>query len=649
MEDASHTGVNTESSKTSLNSGESTKHARLRLVPVVLALSLLGFVLVPPIRGHTRLAWTFAAVAGVLVVWQVLLWIHAARLGRTLGVELVRPLKTHYIQASIQICIYTYWGWYWPKVYSAAPLILGQLVFYFALDALLSWSRGRSWRIGFGPVPIILSVNLFMWFKSDWFVFQFVLLAACAFGKEFIRWNRDGKNTHVFNPSAFGLALCSIVLISTGTTRLTWGVEVATTLARPPHIYLQLFLLGLVVQYFFSVTLMTLSAVAVLCLLNLAYTGSTGVFQFVDTNIPIAVFLGLHLLVTDPSTSPRTNGGRVVFGSLYGAANFALFSLLGKYGVPDFYDKLLPVPILNLCVPWIDRFAHFGVVGRFERWQAQFQPKKLNLFYMGCWVALFATMLATGFVEAPHKGASIAFWKKAYEEGRPYAAQNLVKMIGSQADGEIGAAKGPACNELGLIYAEGKMAARNPDAAAHYFAMACELGVLRGCENLVALQLARAPAEPSERATQQALDRLEQDYAKRPDGRGCALLGFAYETGRGRPLDAVRATELYVEGCKKGNVAACLGLVRLGFRADAADLRDAARILERACESGDAQSCFYLAHLHHAGNGVRRDEARAQALLDRACKLGSTAACEAMKQPEHWPELVPELMERSSP
>ena len=72
---------------------------------------------------------------------------------------------------------------------------------------------------------------------------------------------------------------------------------------------------------------------------------------FVDSEIPSAVFLGLHLLVTDPSTSPRTPLGRAIFGVLYGLGVFALYALLGALGLPTFYDKLLCVPLLNLAVP----------------------------------------------------------------------------------------------------------------------------------------------------------------------------------------------------------------------------------------------------------------------------------------------------------
>ncbi len=85
------------------------------------------------------------------------------------------------------------------------------------------------------------------------------------------------------------------------------------------------------------------------------YSTMTGVPYFLDSEIPSAVFLGLHLLVTDPSTSPRTPLGRAIFGVLYGLGVFALYSLLGALGAPTFYDKLLCVPLLNLACRAIDR------------------------------------------------------------------------------------------------------------------------------------------------------------------------------------------------------------------------------------------------------------------------------------------------------
>jgi hypothetical protein len=44
-------------------------------------------------------------------------------------------------------------------------------------------------------------------------------------------------------------------------------------------------------------------------LFGLIYFWATGIYFFYDSYIPIAVFLGMHLLFTDPSTAPRTDLG----------------------------------------------------------------------------------------------------------------------------------------------------------------------------------------------------------------------------------------------------------------------------------------------------------------------------------------------------
>jgi hypothetical protein len=376
-------------------------------LPLGLTALFLAMVIVPSVLPGQRLMWTFAGVADGLLLWQMFVWIGAARSGRKLLVE-YRPVKSHYVQAMVQFCVYAYWGWHWRKVYAQAPLILAQVLFLYTFDGLLSWSRGRSWRLGFGPIPIIFSTNLFMWFRDDWFIFQFLMIATGALAKEFIRWERGGRKVHIFNPSAFGLALFSLGLIVTGTSRYTWGLDIATTLARPHFIYIEIFLLGLIVQGFFGVTLVTLSAAATLCAANLIFTHFTGNYFFGDANIPIAVFLGLHLLVTDPATSPRNNAGKAIFGIGYGLGIWTTYGLLLHWGFPEFYDKLLVVPLLNLSVRMLDRIAGWKPLASLGRWETALGPRKVNLIQMGCWALLFTVMLGTGFIEAPLPGASAA-------------------------------------------------------------------------------------------------------------------------------------------------------------------------------------------------------------------------------------------------
>jgi TPR repeat protein len=607
------------------NRARARRWIRFPYVPLALSALLAAFVFVPPVSEHAGLRWSFLGASGFLIAWTAVLSAIARLRGRIFGIDFAPPQKSHYVQGCVQTCIYTYWGWYWPKVYESVPLILAQLVFLLTFEGLLTWSRGRSWRMGFGPLPIVLSVNLFLWFKDDWFALQFAMLASCALGKEFIRWQRDGKSSHIFNPSAFGLALVSAVLITTGTTRLTWGIEVATTLGYPPHIYLLLFALGLVVQYFFAVTLMTLSAVAVLVACNLVYTRATGVYHFVDTNIPIAIFLGLHLLVTDPATSPRTNVGRVIFGALYGFANFVLFAILGSYGVPDFYDKLLPVPILNLMVPVLDRFGRSAPLARLRRLEESFRPRTLNYAHMGCWAVLFAWMWMSGFVEAPHEGNSLAFWKKAYQESKPAAARNYMKMAGSLSE------KGDpvAQNELGEIYLVGDITPQNLGAATFYFAQSAARGYRPGSENVAGMYAAHSLGVSGE-TVRGAFDVLERTLGQSPDGRDAYLLGWAFESGQVRNMDHRRALELFAMATQRGNLEACSGIARVYTPELEGTVPRGlvAQSLERACGAEDARACAVLSDLVASGTGVQADAGRAASLLQRARELQAAEARE---------------------
>ena len=139
---------------------------------------------------------------------------------------------------------------------------------------------------------------------------------------------------------------------------------------------------------------MTLSAVATTYGLGLVYYATTGTYLFNNASIPIAVFLGMHLLFNDPSTSPRTELGRIMFGALYGLGVMILFGLLGQNGIPTHYDKLLAVPILNLMIKGIDTLARSRVLGRVDPATigATLSPRRRNLAYIAVWVVVFAVM-----------------------------------------------------------------------------------------------------------------------------------------------------------------------------------------------------------------------------------------------------------------
>jgi Sel1 repeat len=584
-------------------------------LPILPPVLLAGFPLIPWIRANLRLAASFWIASGALLVFALLLRGRVGREERVLRLEFV-PRPVHYIQTAMHTSIFVYWGWYWREVYHYAPLILAQVVFVYGLDMLVSWSRRGSWIMGFGPFPIVFSTNLFLWFKDDWFFLQFLLVATGVLCKEFVTWKRDGRRAHIFNPSAIALAIFSAGLLVTNSTHITWGEEVAVTLGRPPHMYLEIFLAGLIVQALFSVTLVTLAAAAALYVLNLLYTGSTGVYYFVDTNIPIAVFLGLHLLVTDPATSPRKNLGKLLFGAMYGTAVFGLYSLLGSLGMPTFYDKLLAVPPLNLLVQGLDRVA--AAAGsrltswrqNSMRWYEGWTPRRANLAHMAVWSALFGVMLGTGFVGGRHPGSNPDFWRQACLEGRRNACETWVHTT------ELICAHGSAhaCLALGTELDEGRLVATDVYKAARELGRACDLGEVAGCVRLIALVGRNGPG-------------VFERGCDSGDGETCYMLGALYHAGRGVPLDEGRALSLFRRSCDSGWWRGC-GRVAESYRAGegtAADPGQAIAYFEKACRAGYAASCFSVAAMYHARNA----ENLARLRIRQGCEYSARHADDA--------------------
>lgn len=570
-------------------------------VPLVFTAGLAAFAFLPQIQNQPILLASFAGATAVLAVWLGLLWTNARRAGRRLVIEVsLRP--QHYLQAVAHTMIFVYWGMYWPPIREAAPLIAAQIVFAYAFDMLLTWSRKDTFVLGFGPFPIIYSTNLFLRFRDDWFYLQFLMVAVGFLAKELIRWNREGRRVHIFNPSSFPLALFSLGLILTGTTQITWGEEIASLLFLPPHIYLLIFLVALPGQYLFRVTTMTLPAVLTTYLFSLIYLNVTGTYFFFDSNVPIAVFLGMHLLFTDPSTAPRTELGRIIFGVLYGLSVVALYAVLGWAGVPTFYDKLLQVPLMNLMVRAIDRFAESKSLAWLN--PARLAPRAplrmRGLAYVTLWIIAFGAMSAANGVGDSHPGHTVPFWESACRKGRIDGCRNLASIHARYC------VSGSAwsCNELGIMGARGLASTPPPS---DLFQSACVMGMRAGCENG-----ATFPAAP---------DKV------RHDDPGLGDYALVLQEGKG-PLPDRTPVSLFTRACDQGWMAGC-GRLALSYLQDQKppDLKRAAALWERACGSNHAPSCSNLGLMHNNGDGVAKDRVKGLAYLKQACDLGMANAC----------------------
>jgi len=456
------------------------------LLPIAFAGCLAGLAFLPPIRNSSNAMLATLAAAVALIGWNAVLLELARRRGRTLTLEVILK-KQHWVQACSQAAVLLYWGWYWPPVYAFAPFVLAQLLFAYAFDMLLGWSRRDDYTLSFAPFPVVFSINLFLWFKPEWFYLQFLLVAVGLAAKEFVRWNREGRRVHIFNPSSFPLAICSLVLLATGKSNLTWGLAIANTQFFPPHMFLFLFLIALPGQFFFGVTSMTMSAVVTTYVFGRLYFAATGVYFFYGEYIPIAVFLGMHLLFTDPSTSPRTELGRVVYGALYGLSTVALYGLLRSAGMPTFYDKLLQVPLLNLSVIAIDRAARSRFLRALDpaALGRSLLPRQRNLAYMSVWAVVFAVVSAAGGLGDNHPGQWLPFWRKACQDGRTGACPHLADMLTNFCN----RGSGWACNQTGLLRMTlsqpgGGQSRFDPASIAMPLRLGCSLGLQAACRNL---------------------------------------------------------------------------------------------------------------------------------------------------------------------
>jgi hypothetical protein len=440
----------------------------------IAALLALGLAL----RSQPVVSQSMVGAAAALLLWAVALFATAQRSGRTLQVE-VKLFKHHWVQVCTQVVIYTYWAWFIPEIREYGALVLAQLLFAYAFHMLLTWSRRDHYGLGFGPVPICLSFNLFILFKPDWFYWQFGIVALAFLAKEMIRWQKDGRSAHIFNPSSFGLVVFSAALILTGTTDRTLGVEIASALAQLPHVHWVLFLVSIPVQLLFGVTTMTLAAGLTTYLFGVMWFGATGTYYFLDAYIPVAVFVGMLLLITDPATAPRSESGRIVFGVLYGLGIIAAFALLRMADLPAFYDKLLPVPILNLMVRVIDRAAGNGAfrVVDFSRFGPTLSSAQRRATIVGIWAVAFTSLALVKGVGDEHPGQWLPFWQETCEAGSDRACDHLATLEQNLCLAD----SAWACNELGVLLAKLDYPESEIGGALD---RSCSLGFSTACSNL---------------------------------------------------------------------------------------------------------------------------------------------------------------------
>jgi hypothetical protein len=330
--------------------------------------------------GFTREPWPGRPPPWIFL-WEALAFgaaaavIGVARRGRVTW-ELKLP---HLLPAIIQTAILAYWTLYWRGFAELIPSVLLQIVLAYAIDASIMLAWLGTWKVGFGPFPIILSATLFNWFDPDTTT---IMIAAAMCSRALIR--RRGR--HILNPSAFGLSVALLLTLLFPATFTHGGPFILFSLA--PNLPELVVLLALIPQVRFRIVLASLGV----------YFGILWAHQFYNNVPPVlqpGTLLMITLFVTDPATIPRTPVGQILFGVSIGFISAAVTAAGYALGAGDErLNKVLPVVIANLLVPLWDAIGE-----RAARWRLAFLEPRWNLAHVAVWILVIGSLLGHGKAE----------------------------------------------------------------------------------------------------------------------------------------------------------------------------------------------------------------------------------------------------------
>lgn len=525
--------------------------------------------------------WVGAWVLPLLIC----LWLVRGERHSPLDIK-VALAPTQPIQQLAQVMIYVGLSLHWPQMSEQLPLTLAQVAFAFLVDMLWVWSRGESeYRLSLSPTPIVLSINLFLWFRDEWFAFQWLMVVFAVLSRSLFTWERlidtQGMRRRVncFNPSALVICLTGLILILTRSTHMTWGEELAVQHGAGDYAYRIIFAAGLLAQLLAPIGWVTLGGVAGYLFLDVIHFKLTGGYRFIDTAIPPAVFLGLTLLITDPRTIPRGRIGQAFYGLMYSAGSIFIFGLLRSMSTPatggvpafspTFLDKALAIPLLNLLVPSIDRICGLSQPAIGARWSGR-------IAFFGGWSLLFVGFVAPLLED--HPGSRLSFWDTQCENLSRNWKQAHPPQACMTRDHFLRARC--AQGEAALCYNLALSPYLSSDQASLFLERACVAGAARACLDL------------GEKKYEAALS-IRTDSTKRAEVRA---LVFGAEEAWG-----------YV--CSDDQLP---------------------QMIDSEEEKGAA--CFHLANLYATPWWGEPEWPKAFAHLERACRLGVSAACQALVQ-----------------
>lgn len=280
---------------------------------------------------------------------------------------------THLLPSAIQLTVLSAWSLFCVHLVPQVPIIVVQILFAFGLDIFLGLLLHGRWRAGVSPLPVVLSMHFFVWFLAPW---KAMLVIGLAIGGKHLLV-RNGRP--IFNPSALGLGLYALgyALLPTiftvdGLVRHMWTA---------PGLSLLILVLAAVPLTRFPLALVSLGA--------LGGWAATVLLNGPALHLPTTV-IALCLLITEPSSLPRSPLGRLLTGFAYGVLVKVSSVWFHHMGLGDDLSKVLPIPLLNWLAPQID-----GLAGRLTAMDKRGLTRWLAPEHRRWHFALFAVILVT--------------------------------------------------------------------------------------------------------------------------------------------------------------------------------------------------------------------------------------------------------------
>ena len=199
----------------------------------------------------------------------------------------------------------------------------------------------------------------------------------------------------------------------------------------------------------------------------------------------------MHLLFTDPSTSPRTELGRIIFGALYGLSSVALYQLLGAARPADLLRQAAAGAAAEPVGP-ADRSrwrARSGSSRSIRRGSARRStPRQRHVAYMSVWAVAFAVMARPGASATAIPGQWLPFWQQACQDGQRRApAPTWPTCNRSTATRDrAGRATKPASRSASSLGDRARIGESSTRAATRSFERGCRLGFVPACRNAAA-------------------------------------------------------------------------------------------------------------------------------------------------------------------